>query len=103
MSYLYLCEHGANVGVEGGYFKVIHKDKSVTKVPSETLETIALFGNNNLTTPCIQECLKRGIPVSFFSGNGAYFGRLQSTRHANIFRQKRQMYLSDDSSFCLEF
>lgn len=103
MSYLYLCEHGATIGIEGGYFKVIHKDKSITKVPGETLETIALFGNNNLTTPCVQECLKRGIPVSFFSRNGAYFGRLQSTRHVNIIRQKKQIYLSDDPVFCLEF
>lgn len=103
MSYLYLCEHGAVVGMEGGYFKVVHKDKSVTKIPGETLESIALFGNNNLTIPCVQECLKRGIPVSFFSQNGSYFGRLQSTRHVNIFRQKRQIYLSDDPRFCLSF
>ena len=66
MSYLYLCEHGATIGIEGGYFKVIHKDKSITKVPGETLETIALFGNNNLTTPCVQECLKREFLSAFF-------------------------------------
>ena len=53
MSYLYLCENGAVIGVEGGYFKVTHRDGSITKVPRETLETIALFGNNNLTTPCV--------------------------------------------------
>ncbi len=103
MSYLYLCENGAVIGVEGGYFKVTHRDGSITKVPRETLETIALFGNNNLTTPCVQECLKRGIPVSFFSRNGAYFGRLESTCHSNIFRQKQQIYLCEDSQFCLEF
>ena len=103
MSYLYLCEHGAVIGIEGGYFKVVHKDKSETRIPKETLEAIALFGNNNLTTPCVEECLKRDIPVSFFSANGAYFGRLESTRHSNIFRQKKQIYLSDDPKFCLEF
>lgn len=103
MSYLYLCENGAVVGIDGGYFKITHKDGSITKVPRETLETIALFGNNNLTTPCVQECLKRGIPVSFFSRNGAYFGRLESTSHSNIFRQKQQIYLCEDPVFCLEF
>lgn len=48
-----------------------------------------------MTTQCIQECLKRGIPVSFMSKGGRYFGRLHSTGHINTERQRMQCALYD--------
>ncbi len=103
MSYLYITEDGAAVSVSGGYYVVNYKDGLVHKIPSETLESVSLFGNVTLTTPCVKKFLENGIPVSYFSKNGAYFGRLESTRHCNIFRLKKQIYLSDDTGFSMAF
>jgi len=102
MSYLYVTEHGAEINVDGGYFVVKHKDGMLHKVPKETLESVALFGNVSVTTPCIKQFLQKGIAVSYFSPKGAYFGRLESTRHKNIKRLKKQFKKTEDEFFCLE-
>lgn len=103
MSYLYITEDGATLSVSGGYYVVNYRDGLVHKIPSETLESVCLFGNVTVTAPCVKKLLENGIPVSYFSKNGAYFGRLGSTRHCNIFRLKKQIYLSDDDEFSMNF
>jgi len=45
MSFLYVVDDGAQIGMDGGVLKVTHKDGSLTKVPKEALETIAISGN----------------------------------------------------------
>ena len=102
MSLLYVVEDGAQIGIDGGVMKVTHKDKTVTKVPKETVESVAIFGNSQLTTQCIHFCLKRGIRVNYFSKTGSYFGQLISTGHINAKRQKKQVFLSEEESFSLE-
>ncbi|MGN1318834.1 MAG: CRISPR-associated endonuclease Cas1 [Lachnospirales bacterium] len=102
MSYLYITENGATMNINGGYFEVNYKNGLVHKIPKETLENVVFFGNISITTPCTKELLKRGIPVSYFSANGAYYGRLESTSHKNIGRLKKQIYLSDDNIFAFK-
>ncbi len=99
MSYLYVTEDGASLNVDGGYYVVRYKDGMTHKIPSETLESVALFGNVSVTTQCVKKFLENGIAVSYFSKKGSYFGRLESTRHANIFRLKKQISLTDDQGF----
>ena len=72
MSYLYVCEHGAVIGIEGNRFQVRYKNDLVKSIAAETLEMIEVFGKAQLTTQCIEECLKRGVNVTFYSINGAY-------------------------------
>lgn len=102
MSYLYVNENGATINIDGGYYVVNYKGGLVYKIPKETLESVALFGNISITTPCMQEMLRKGIPVSYFSAKGAYFGRLESTGHKNIARLKSQIYMSDCEKFSLK-
>lgn len=66
MSYLYITENGAVMSINGGYFEVDFKGGMKQKVPKETLESVSIFGNVSITTPCVRELLKKGIPVSFF-------------------------------------
>lgn len=101
MSFLYVNENGSVISIDQGYFVVKYKDGMLKKIPKETLESIVVFGNIQLTTPCIKECLNKGIPVSFFSSKGSYFGRLVSTQHVNIFRQRKQIHLSENKEFTL--
>ena len=102
MSFLYVNKSGSVISVNQGYFVVKYKDGMLKKIPKETLESVVLFGNIQLTTQCIRECLNRGIPISFFSSKGSYFGRLESTSHVNIFRQRKQIHLTENEEFSLE-
>ena len=99
MSYVYICEQGAVVGVEGNRLQIKYKDGMVKTLPIEPLESIELFGRIQVSTSCMTECLKRGVTVGFFSTTGAYYGRLASTNHVHVERQRLQATLSMD--FCL--
>lgn len=101
MSSLYVNESGAVISVDGGYLCVTLKNGTVRKLPKELVEDITILGNSSITTPCLKECLRRGICVNYFSGKGAYYGRLTSTRHVNGERLKKQVYACDDKAFCL--
>ena len=96
MSCLYVCEQGATIGYESYRFQVKLNGKVIQSVPGETVETIYLFGKIQLTTQCITECLQRGVNVVFYSSFGSYYGRLISTNHVNVERQRLQASLSSD-------
>ncbi len=98
MSYLYVNEQGSTIGFNANRFQVKCKDGLERSIPAETLEMIEIFGNVQLTTQCMVECLKRGINVVIFSGSGSYYGRLISTGHVNVERQRRQAAVSEE--FC---
>lgn len=102
MGYLYVTESSAKVSFENNSFFVKKKDGSFTRVPGETLESISFFGEPQMTTQCMQQCMRRGIPVSFYSKGGHYFGRLISTGKVNVERQRKQCELNE-TSFAVEF
>ncbi len=103
MSYLYVSEQGASIGVTQNRFQVKYKDGLVKSIPAETLEVIEVFGKVQITTQCMAECLKRGVNILFYSTNGAYYGRLISTSHVNVERQRLQADIEKNKGFKVEF
>lgn len=102
MCSLYITEHGASLGIQKNRLEVKTKDGEQRSVPIETLESIEIFGKSQMTTQVITECLQRGIPVSFYAYGGEYFGRLISTGHVNVARQRMQYEITKNEDFCLE-
>lgn len=103
MSYLYVCEQGASIGVKDNRFQVHYKEGLIKSIPVETMEVIEVFGKVQITTQCLEECLKRGINILFYSTNGAYYGRLISTSHVNVQRQRIQASVANNEEFKLQF
>ena len=103
MSYLYVSEQGASISIKGGRVEVQHKDGILRSIPAETLESIQVFGKINITTPCIEFCLQKGITVTYYSTTGRYFGRLASPSHVNVGRQRKQALLNMDKQFAIAF
>ncbi len=101
MSILFVNENRATISIEGNRCCVKYADGMKKIVPIEMLESIMIMGHAQMTTQCVQECLKRGIVVSYFSKGGSYFGRLHSTGHVNTERQRKQSLLYD-TEFALE-
>lgn len=99
MSLVYVSDPGSIIGISGNRFTVKYKDGRVRSIASETVEGITLFGVSQLTTQCMEECMKRGIPVAFLSKGGRYFGRLVSTGHmkAELQRKQSTLYYTDFS------
>lgn len=101
MAKLYVTEDSANISISDRCIKVRYNENYCTKIPVETLESISIFGKAQMTTQCIVECMKRGIPVSYYSRVGSYFGQLESMGHVRVERQRMQCRLYD-SEFALE-
>ena len=95
MGFLYVNENGAVIGIESNQCTVRYKDGCKKMIPIESLEGITIMGQSQLTTKCAEECMERGISVSYFSKGGKYFGRLMSTGHINVSRQRKQSGLYD--------
>ncbi len=95
MGLLYVNESGAMIGTEGNQCTVRYRDGMKKLIPIESLEGITILGNAQVTSQCLEECMKRGIPVVYFSKGGKYFGRVQSTGHVNTERQRLQCALYD--------
>lgn len=101
MAQLYVTDSKATIGVAQGRIQVKYPDGLLKTLPIESVEGISIFGQAQITTGCIGECLKRGISVQYYSSKGAYFGKLSSTQHVNTRRQKAQAKLSEDKEFSL--
>ena len=103
MSYLYVNEQGAQIGISGNRIEVRQKDGMLRSIPAETLEVIQVFGNVSVTTQCLAFCLQRGISVIYYSNTGRYYGRLISPSHVNVQRQRIQASINSDHAFCHGF
>lgn len=95
MSYLYITENGVTVSFEANYVKVRNHDGITRDIPIETLESISVFTKAQITTQCIIECMKKGIPISYYSFGGNYYGRAESVNHVQVERQRKQAKLYD--------
>jgi len=101
MSQLYVNEPSAQVGVRDGRIEIKYSDGMNKSLPIESIDGISLFGPVSISTHCIRECIERGIDVQYYSTTGKYFGRLGSTSHVNVARQRMQARLGDNESFRL--
>ncbi len=99
MCEIHLIDNTAKVGNEMGRIYIRGKDGEKS-IPIETVEGINVYGKPQLTTQCVEECLKRGIPISFFSSNGGYIGGFSAVNYINVKRQRLQaVFNQTDESF----
>lgn len=103
MSFLYVCEPDTRVRIKDGRITAEQKDGMEVSIPLELLEGVVLMGSAQMTAACSVELLEKGIPVTFLSRSGFFYGRLESTRHVNILRQRKQFRAGDDEEFCFKF
>lgn len=71
------------------------------RLPFCNVDSLNVFGSPQLSTQLIRECLSSATPVGYYTEDGHYLGRVVSPGHADPFRQKGQILLTDDESFCL--
>lgn len=103
MAYLYLTESDLRLGFSDGQITVRKADGTVAHIPLHQIEGIAVFGMAQLTTQLIRKCIESNIQIDYYSNDGHYFGSVSSNQAIDPSRQKRQMYLTDNQGFCLEW
>lgn len=73
--------------------------ETMFELPVESVEGVVLFGAIQVSAEIMMLFLEKGIPVTWLSHTGRFFGRLESTAHVNVFRQEKQILLQDSSFF----
>lgn len=87
-----------------GQIVVSHlSDDNVHRIPFSDVDGISIFGMAQLSTHLVRECIASNVPIYYYSEDGHYFGSTSSHEQINPARQKRQIYLTDNNHFCLEW
>lgn len=102
MSNVYVYEQGAILKYNENRLVIQYSEDDTKSIPIENIDNIVIFGGVQVSTKCIQQMLIKGVNFTWLSKTGSYFGRLESTSHVNIERQRIQFRKSDDKKFRLE-
>lgn len=98
---LYVTEPGTTIKKKLGRY-IIEKDNSViSEVPIETLDSVVMYTGTNITNPCVNSFLEKGIDVIYTDSFGKYRGRLLNSDLYNVERQFEQFSLYNDEDFNL--
>lgn len=103
MPHIYVTTNGSLVGLNGGRITVSQKGEVISSIPKETVDSVFIFGNSAITTPCMQYLLRAGIPTCFFSGKGKYYGRLEALTNNKTETIKAQFAAFDNEDFAMPF
>jgi len=61
-----------------------------------------VFGNAQITTQAMQFCLQERIPIYLLSGQGHYYGVIDSFNTEPVLLQREQFLRANDAAFCLK-
>ena len=98
---LYLNTQGLYVGIRQGRLTVKEKDKNIDEVRVNDLNHIALFGNIQLSTQAVQRLCEAGIPVTWFSMGGWFYGITQGHGLKNVLTRIEQFRAAADPAVSL--
>ena len=98
---LYLNTPGLRVGKSGEVLQVKEKEKVVQEVRMGEVCQVNLLGNIQISTQAIQSLCEAGIPVSYFSMGGWFYGITTGMNTKNIALRRAQFRLADSEWFAL--
>jgi CRISPR-associated endonuclease Cas1/CRISPR-associated protein Cas4 len=98
---LYVQANHAKVSKKGERLEVLVNDQAVTRVRLIDVSQLVIMGNVYVTTPTLQELMKRGIPITWHSYGGWFIGHSVGTGHKNVELRTAQYRTSFDERRCL--
>lgn len=97
---LYLNTQGMTLGKRAGEFEARDKGQTVERVRIVETSQICIFGNVQITTQTLQECLSRDIPVLFFTYGGWFKGMTTGLGSRNVHLRRAQYDCTREENFC---
>ncbi len=98
---LYVQANRAKISKKHEMLEVTVGEDPPTKARLIEVSQLVLMGNIYLTTPCLHELMRRGIPVSWHSYGGWFLGHTVGTVHKNVELRTAQYRSSFDEQACL--
>lgn len=105
MTTLYVTESGSFIKRKGGHV-IIGRNHEVLfevpfEVPFESIDDVIVFDSVHISSSLLTDFISNGIPVTWLSGYGKYFGTLINTNTVDIHKHQRQFTIRGDKEFCL--
>ena len=98
---LFLNTQGYRVGCNDGVLKVKEKDRTVDEVRVSDVSQVAIFGNIQISTQAIQLLCELGVPITFFSMGGWFYGVARGHGLKNVVDRIAQFRTAADPAACL--
>ncbi|HUW98135.1 MAG TPA: CRISPR-associated endonuclease Cas1 [Acidiferrobacter sp.] len=98
---LYVQANHAKVAKKGETMEISIDDKLQTTVRLIDVSQVVLMGNVYLTTPALQELMRREIPVTWHSFGGWFLGHTTGLGHKNVELRTAQYRASFNERACL--
>lgn len=98
---MYVQANRAKVTKSGEMLEVSVEDKVVNHARINEVSQLVVLGNVYVTTPCMQELMSRGIPITWMSYGGWFMGHTVGTGHKNVELRTAQYRASFDEARCL--
>ena len=100
---LYVQARNAKVAKSGETLVVTVDEKRVATARLSETSQVVVQGNVYITTPCLHELMWRGIPVTWHSFGGWFYGHTAGNGHKNVELRTAQYRASFDPATCLRF
>ncbi len=84
MAVVYVKEQGAIIRKRGGRILVEKDDAHLLEIPLRQTDSVAVFGNVQVTTQALSELLDRGIPLALYTRHGRLKGHLVPDLSKNV-------------------
>ena len=84
MAVVYVKEQGAIIRKHGGRILVEKDDTLLLEIPLRQTDSVAMFGNVQVTTQALSELLDRGIPLALYTRHGRLKGHLVPDISKNV-------------------
>jgi CRISP-associated protein Cas1 len=99
---LYLNTQGLRVGKSGEVLQIKEKDKTIQEVRIGEVCQVNLMGNIQISTQAVQTLCEAGVPVTYFSMGGYFYGITTGLNTKNVALRRSQFRLADSERFSLE-
>ncbi|MGH8474803.1 MAG: CRISPR-associated endonuclease Cas4g/Cas1g [Methylococcales bacterium] len=98
---VYVQAYKAKIAKKAEELEISINDAVVQSARLIDTSQVVVMGNVYITTPCLQELMKRDIPVSWHSHGGWFFGHTVGTGHKNVELRTAQYKASFEQHTCL--
>ncbi len=99
---LYVTTQGAYVGKKQEVLVIKEKGAVVADARIRHTSQVALFGNAQVSTQALRELCRRGIPITYFSSGGYFYGLSHGMSHKNVGLRIAQYDTARRPSRCLD-
>lgn len=96
---LYVTLQGSYLHRDGETVEIRQDKETRLKVPIHTLGGIVCFGQVMFSPPLMGLCGEQGVPITFLSEYGRFWGRVQGPVQGNVLLRRAQYRATDDPEY----